>query len=240
MILEDAPSGYGKPSTPIEKLADIKNIVIILCHGGYFSGAVFEGKKVIIHKTFHHYVTRKKQGGRQSSRDKTGKRPKSGGASIRRYNEQKHLNEIRDLFAKWKQYLNNADLIFTHIPGRNRGDFFNDEDTPNYTTSKLVKTSKGCYYFHKDDERIRPLPFTTQRPTYKEVKQVFVKLTTVNVTTKEDVISSNPLDESTSDIEEEFLLMNSSLRSSSDFVFGEEEDEEEEEEESDGEEEDEE
>lgn len=188
---------------------------------------MFEGKKVITHKTFHHYVTRKKQGGRQSSRDKTGNRPKSGGASIRRYNEQKHLNEIRDLFSKWKQYLSTADLIFTHIPGRNRSDFFNDEDIPNHGNSNLVKTSKGCYYFHKDDERIRPLPFTTQRPTFREVKQVFVKLTTIRVTTTEEELTP-PCTDDQPDEAEFFLSLNSSLRSSTEFVFAEEEDEEEE------------
>lgn len=33
------------------------------------------------------YVVRAKQGGRQSAKDGTGRAPKSGGASLRRYNE---------------------------------------------------------------------------------------------------------------------------------------------------------
>jgi len=46
---------------------------------------------MILHKTFHRYIVRKKQGGTQSGKDKQcggGSHPKSAGASIRRYNEQ--------------------------------------------------------------------------------------------------------------------------------------------------------
>lgn len=94
----------------------LKKWVILLCHGGYFSGGVFLQKKPIAHKTFHHYVTRKKQGGRQSTKDKS-KKPKSGGASLRRYNEEKHELEVRKLMKDWKEHLLSADLIFYHLPG---------------------------------------------------------------------------------------------------------------------------
>ena len=46
------------------------------------------------------YVNRKKNGGRQSNKDKkgnNGRRPQSAGASIRRFNEEKHRNEIKDV-----------------------------------------------------------------------------------------------------------------------------------------------
>lgn len=43
--------------------------------------------KPIVHKTFHSYVTRAKQGSSQYSRDsRTGNYTKSAGASLRRYN----------------------------------------------------------------------------------------------------------------------------------------------------------
>lgn len=227
---EDAPE-TEENLTSIQKLSKISKIVIMLCHGGYFSGAVFDKKNVIAHKTFHHYVSRKKQGGRQSTRDKTGHRPKSGGASIRRYNEQKHANEIRELFHQWKHYLNDADLIFTHFPGSNRGDFFMDKDISN-EDSKLVKSSKGNYYFHKNDKRIRPLPFTTQRPNYSRVRGVFVKLTTIRVTT---CISSIPLDNDFNDLrsstEYVVLLSDDEEDDEDDFCAPDEDDEEEEDEE---------
>ena len=43
--------------------------------------------QVVAHKTFHRYVVRAKRGTAQSTRDGQGNAPKSGGASLRRYNE---------------------------------------------------------------------------------------------------------------------------------------------------------
>lgn len=43
--------------------------------------------EVVVHKTFHRYVVRAKRGTVQSVRDSQGAAPKSGGASLRRYNE---------------------------------------------------------------------------------------------------------------------------------------------------------
>ena len=37
--------------------------------GGHFAGAVFRGKEVLVHKTFHAYTVRAKQGGSQGSAD---------------------------------------------------------------------------------------------------------------------------------------------------------------------------
>ena len=48
------------------------------------------GTELVVHKTFHSYTVRAKQGGSQSSRDNKsggGSHPKSAGASLRRYNE---------------------------------------------------------------------------------------------------------------------------------------------------------
>jgi hypothetical protein len=43
--------------------------------------------EAVVHKTFHRYVVRAKRGTVQSVRDNKGSAPKSGGASLRRYNE---------------------------------------------------------------------------------------------------------------------------------------------------------
>ena len=44
--------------------------------------------KALVHKTFHSYTVRAKQGSSQSSRDgRQQGHPKSAGASLRRYNE---------------------------------------------------------------------------------------------------------------------------------------------------------
>lgn len=63
---------------------------IIMISGGHFAAALFEGTTELVHKTFHSYTVRAKQGGAQNIRDSKSatSHPKSAGASLRRYNEQ--------------------------------------------------------------------------------------------------------------------------------------------------------
>eukprot|EP00761_Pharyngomonas_kirbyi_P007951 gb/GECH01007962.1/.p1 GENE.gb/GECH01007962.1/~~gb/GECH01007962.1/.p1 ORF type:complete len:319 (+),score=80.31 gb/GECH01007962.1/:1-957(+) len=151
--------------TDISVLNDLRKWVILLCHGGYFAGAVFNQGNLITHKTFHRYVTRKKSGQRQSTRDHSGKKPKSVGSNIRRWNEAKHEAEIRDLLQnEWKQYISEANAIFLHSPGRNSNLFF-------YSGSPLSRK----------DTRIRGVPFSTRKPTLSEVKKSFQELATVEI-----------------------------------------------------------
>lgn len=49
------------------------------------------GEEVIVHKTFHSYTVRAKQGGSQSTQDRSKGGCKSAGASLRRYNEASQL-----------------------------------------------------------------------------------------------------------------------------------------------------
>ncbi len=72
---------------------------VILSSGGHFAACIVEcaGKpkargfvdvmRVLVHKTYHRYVVRAKAGGRQSSKDATGKYAKSAGSQLRRHNE---------------------------------------------------------------------------------------------------------------------------------------------------------
>lgn len=203
---------------PIKRLFAINQIAVLVCHGGYFSGAIFNRKQVIAHKTFHHYVTRRKQGGRQSTRDKSGRRPKSGGAAIRRYNEDKHQIEIRNLMSNWATLLENVDIVFVHLPGGNRADFFaGDKEHSENPDGKLVYNDNGVF-FHKDDARVRKIPFTTRRASYSHVREIFAQLTTVTVKTKiESDLPSIPLRVSIE--ESDFAKLNSSISSSSEFVI---------------------
>ncbi|EEY15690.1 conserved hypothetical protein [Verticillium alfalfae VaMs.102] len=50
---------------------------------------------VLAHKTFHRYTTRRKQGGSQSANDNAKGAAHSAGASIRRYNEQALIDDVR-------------------------------------------------------------------------------------------------------------------------------------------------
>ena len=46
--------------------------------GGHFAAAVFKGKEILTHKTFHRYTVRAKRGTAQGARDalQSGKQPK--------------------------------------------------------------------------------------------------------------------------------------------------------------------
>lgn len=75
----------------MENLRTVKRIGVILCFGGYFSMALYEKNRCIIHKSDHKYVCRKKAGGRQLAKDKsTGGTISSMGADIRRHQEKLH------------------------------------------------------------------------------------------------------------------------------------------------------
>ena len=180
---EDRPYAPPPVST-IQKLLSLQKWVIFMCHGGYFAGAVFHELRIIDHKTFHAYVVRKKQGGRQSTRDKSGRRPKSGGAQIRRHNEDKHERNIRDLMQKWQQHLQSADIIFLGLPGRNKDAFLRANSSKSSQSDdeehELV-IEDGEVYLDKSDDRIRTIPFTTKRPNLGEVKRVFKELSSITL-----------------------------------------------------------
>lgn len=55
----------------------------------YYIGTL--GEEAIVHKTFHSYTVRAKQGGSQNTQDRSKGGCKSAGASLRRYNEASQL-----------------------------------------------------------------------------------------------------------------------------------------------------
>jgi len=177
----------------IERLFDLRKSVVVMCHGGYFAAAVFERERVVAHKTFHSYIVRRKQGGRQSNRDKSGRRPKSGGAQIRRHNEEKHNLNVRALINSWASHLRDCDLIFIHLPSHNKTLLIDkDQSSPSSSPPPSSSSqrhphsqSKGKgkdktedFFLSKDDPRLRTIPFATHRPSLSEVKRVFQELTT--------------------------------------------------------------
>lgn len=136
--------------------------VVLLCAGGHFAGVVVDshGGSVLAHQTFHRYVVRAKAGGRQSSRDATGRAPKSAGASLRRYNESALEKETKELLASWKPYLESAALIFVYAPAVNSKLLFAGDPPP----------------IRRDDSRVRRIPMSVRRPTFKEAIRVLMTL----------------------------------------------------------------
>ncbi|ORY96273.1 hypothetical protein BCR43DRAFT_563626 [Syncephalastrum racemosum] len=153
---------------------------IIMIGGGHFAAGVIDVKqsarnpldmsgkavKMIAHKTFHRYTTRRKQGGAQSANDNAKGAANSAGAQIRRYNELKLQQEVREVLGQWKQHLIDSEFIFVHAPSNNRKVLFNYED---------------AVLNPRDNSRIKSVPFPTRRPTLNEIRRVFIELVSAKV-----------------------------------------------------------
>ena len=72
---------------------------------------------IIQSKTFHRYTTRRKQGGSQSASDNARGKANSAGSSIRRYNEQALIQEVRELLHDWKNQLAECTAIYIRANG---------------------------------------------------------------------------------------------------------------------------
>ncbi|XP_076666695.1 tRNA endonuclease ANKZF1 [Andrena cerasifolii] len=138
---------------------------VIMIGGGHFAAAVFQDGEPIVHKTFHFYTVRAKQGFAQSSRTMTN-HAKSAGASLRRYNEASLLQHVQDILESWSSHIDNSSLILYRAVGPyNRTVLFGGKNPP----------------LDKSDSRLRPLPFPTRRATFSEVKRVYDVLSTMEI-----------------------------------------------------------
>ena len=144
-------------------------IAVFLYSAQHFAGAVYENEKLLLHKTYHRYTVRAKQGTVQGIRDGKGNAPKSYGASLRRYNQIALFNDIEKLLMDWSDTLNGCNVIFHRTAVHNRHVF-------NKVKEKI------------DDKKnkIRAIPFTTYRPTLKEAERVYKLLTKVNKAFQKD------------------------------------------------------
>ena len=133
-----------------------RRIAVFMLGGGHFAGAVFDGNQTAVHKTFHCYTVRAKQGGSQFSNDnKTGGKAKSAGASLRRYNEMALIQHVQDIVRLWKEELATCDIIFFRAASGNRQVLFGGKEPP----------------LDRKDPRLRSIPFPTKRATFAEVKR---------------------------------------------------------------------
>ncbi|KAE8381386.1 hypothetical protein BDV26DRAFT_255465 [Aspergillus bertholletiae] len=123
--------------------------------------------RVIAHKTFHRYTTRRKQGGSQSANDAAKGAAHSAGSSLRRYNEAALEKEIRELLSEWRKMIDDAQLLFVRATGStNRRILFGQYD------GQVLK---------QNDPRLRGFPFSTRRATQGELMRCFKELTRVKV-----------------------------------------------------------
>ncbi|KAG6000622.1 hypothetical protein E4U21_005274 [Claviceps maximensis] len=122
---------------------------------------------VLAHKTFHRYTTRRKQGGSQSANDNAKGAAHSAGSTLRRYNEQALVDDVRTLLRDWKTLLDSSELLFIRATGQtNRRTLFGPYE--------------GQVLRH-DDTRLRRFPFSTRRATQNELMRSFIELTRLKV-----------------------------------------------------------
>jgi hypothetical protein len=153
----------------LQQLQKPQKWTLFLLASGHFAGMVIDctTNSPIVHKAFHRYTTRRKQGGAQSSNDKSKGKANSAGAGIRRYNEQALREEIQELLCSWKSYLQQSNRIFIRAPPTMRKTLFFDKSV-----------------LDAGDQRIRGIPFSTKRPTLQELTRCFEELTKVRIEPK--------------------------------------------------------
>ncbi|XP_031223907.1 ankyrin repeat and zinc finger domain-containing protein 1 isoform X3 [Mastomys coucha] len=144
-----------------------RHYVVLMAAAGHFAGAIFQGREVVAHKTFHRYTVRAKRGTAQGLQDAQGRASRSAGANLRRYNEAMLYKDVRDLLAgpTWSKALGEAETILLRAPRSGRSLFFGGQGAP----------------LQRNDSRIWDIPLSTRRPTFGELQRVLHKLTTLQV-----------------------------------------------------------
>lgn len=123
--------------------------------------------RVIAHKTFHRYTTRRKQGGSQSASDASRGAAHSAGSSLRRYNEAALEKDIREVLSDWREMIDTAELLFVRATGK--------------TNRKTLFGQYDGQVLRQNDPRIRGFPFNTRRATQGELMRSFKELTRIKV-----------------------------------------------------------
>ncbi|KAG0683332.1 hypothetical protein C6P42_001243 [Pichia californica] len=177
------------PKDPIESGIS----AIFMLSSGHFAGAIIshlphstkgnkgssaelqlQSVRLLAHKTFHRYTTRRKQGGSQSAMDDAKGKANSAGSTLRRYNEQALGKDIEILMEEWKPFLEQCSSIFIRGSGkggknaRGIGLIVRDPKDP----KAIIKT---------DDKRVKMLPFATKRPTITEIKNAWCELSYLKI-----------------------------------------------------------
>ncbi|CAI7603188.1 unnamed protein product [Penicillium glandicola] len=172
----------NKASNAPDSAASGPHIFMCMIGGGHFAamlvslapeihrkqgGVEDRQARVIAHKTFHRYTTRRKQGGSQSASDASRGAAHSAGSSLRRYNEAALEKDIREVLSDWREMIDTAELLFVRATGKtNRKTLFGQYD------GQVLK---------QNDPRLRGFPFNTRRATQGELMRSFKELTRLKV-----------------------------------------------------------
>ncbi|XP_039298725.1 ankyrin repeat and zinc finger domain-containing protein 1 [Nilaparvata lugens] len=156
--------------TAAQNLITRSQVMIILVGSGHFAASIFKGSDVILHKTFHNYAARAKQGGAQNAKDgkrSSGSKSAASGASANhKSNERSLTQDVQELLTSWGKEVASCDLIFIRAVGPiNRSVIFCGKQSA----------------LDKHDARLRTIPISTRKATFHETERVFSLLSTVTV-----------------------------------------------------------
>ena len=139
--------------------------IILMCEGGSFSIAVFDGMTLVSHKSDKKYLIRKMAGKRQANKDRRKSVMTSVGSQMRREMEKIHQANVANIMEECQKSLAEAKVIFLHAPGINRS-FFLTEGMP----------------LKQYISKIKPIILRTKKANFENVMEVFEKLITVSLT----------------------------------------------------------
>ncbi len=165
--------------------------LILLIRAGYSCLGTIENDEFTRHKVVTKYMVRKKQGKAQLTYLTT-KGKARGGARLRLAKSIEFFQEIRQKLNDWKEIINEMNIIFYQCSPR--------------LWNGLFKTkSKVPMAFSQKDVRLRRIPITTYKPTFKEMRRVKYRLSkgSLKMMSKEKIDS----------IEEAFSILLFALRS---------------------------
>lgn len=134
------------------------------------SGRVFAGiydhssGQFVNKRSFKRYTERRKQGGSQLLRDKSGKVAKSAGSQLRRQNEQALLKDVEDLVKEWESELSKCQVILW-----NKTLF-----------GQLALFPANGSVLTKYKPLLRTFPFSTYKPSAEEALRCISKFCTLD------------------------------------------------------------
>lgn len=136
----------------------IPDYIILLIRAGHAALCTIQNDTITRHKVITKYMVRKKQGKAQLTYLAT-KGKARGGAKLRLAKSIEFFQEIRQKLSEWKEIIDKANIIFYHCSPR--------------LWNGLYKTkSKVPMVFSQKDARLRRIPITTYKPTFKEMRRV--------------------------------------------------------------------
>jgi hypothetical protein len=147
-------NGTGKPKAVSELLASTPAAA---------AAAINVFPRCLLHKRFHRYTTRRKQGGSQSAHDAKGKAANSVGAQMRRAGEQHLKQDIADLLTsrQWQPLIDASRRVVVACPTAMRAQLFQTD------------------VLERRDPRVLVVPFMVGRPALLETQRIATALATV-------------------------------------------------------------